>query len=196
MTIRAILFDAYGTLAHIARPTRPYLRLQRAARIPVAEFAQVLTQSISLEELARRHALSTELLAQAQADLEQECASITLYPDALPALSTLRARGLKVGICSNLALPYAAPLLALLPPLDATIWSFEAGYAKPHPQIYMQACRALGCLPHEVLMVGDTYKADVEGPRMVGMQARWLQREGGGDLTSLAQLIGVLDGIL
>ena len=61
-------------------------------------------------------------------------------------------------------------------PLDYYGWSFELDLIKPDRRIYEHVCDALGCVPHKVLMVGDTQAADVDGPRAIGMQAMLLDR--------------------
>jgi FMN phosphatase YigB (HAD superfamily) len=44
---------------------------------------------------------------------------------------------------------------------------------KPHPEIYHDALRALDLEPQEVVMVGDSLKADVAGAQALGMIAVW-----------------------
>ena len=80
-------------------------------------------------------------------------------------------------MCSNLAKPYALPVLSLLPfEFDAYAWSFEVGVVKPDHRIYNTVWQSLALSPGEVLMVGDTYEADCLGPRRVGMHAIHLAR--------------------
>lgn len=78
----------------------------------------------------------------------------------------------------------------LLPDLDAYLFSYELGAAKPDPEIYVATCTALGCRPREVLFIGDSRRCDFEGPRAFGMQAEWLDRKNG--LTLLDTLQGML----
>ncbi|MBL0720101.1 HAD-IA family hydrolase [Piscinibacter sp. Jin2] len=51
----------------------------------------------------------------------------------------------------------------------------EAGVAKPHPQIFQQACARLGSPPAAVLHIGDDLHADVLGARAAGLRAAWLR---------------------
>ena len=89
----------------------------------------------------------------------------------------LRDRGLKLALCSNLAEPYAAPILAQLgTPLDCYAWSFDVGAIKPDPRIYAYVLQQLGCAAEEVLFVGDSVEADLAGPTQVGMQALLLEQ--------------------
>jgi haloacid dehalogenase-like hydrolase len=70
----------------------------------------------------------------------------------------------------------------LRPFFDVTIFSYAVGLAKPDPEIYLQACRALGVLPRCALFVGDGIE-EVAGARAAGLAvsralwfaARWPQ---------------------
>jgi FMN phosphatase YigB (HAD superfamily) len=86
---------------------------------------------------------------------------------------------MKIAIASNLAQPYAEPLLRLLPfKRDAYAWSFEVGCLKPDPRIFQRTCEVLAIGPKDALMVGDTLEADYVGARAVGMRALHLERTG------------------
>jgi HAD superfamily hydrolase (TIGR01493 family) len=84
------------------------------------------------------------------------------YPDTAPTLRALRARGIKIGIVSNVPRDlrpiFAAHALADL--VDAFTHSFEVGAEKPDPAIFLRACEALGTRPGDTLMVGDHPIAD------------------------------------
>ena len=57
------------------------------------------------------------------------------------------------------------------------IVSEEAGYRKPDPRIFRDALEATGLTaPEEVMFVGDSPVADIEGARRFGMRAAWLRR--------------------
>jgi HAD superfamily hydrolase (TIGR01493 family) len=182
--IKAILFDVYGTLVEIRDKRAPFRRLLQigAGRGRTSEPGDahlIMGRPLSLLDAAAL--LGIELAdaerARLENDLRAELASIAPFPDTMPALQALKDQGFKLGLCSNLALDYAAPALAALPfELDAHVWSFDAGAIKPDPAIYAYACRALGYAPGEVLMVGDTPAADVDGPRAAGLQALLLGR--------------------
>lgn len=52
------------------------------------------------------------------------------------------------------------------------------GQAKPHPDIFLAACAALGVAPAEAVYVGDDILLDVQGAQQAGMRAVWLNRNG------------------
>lgn len=197
--VDAVVFDVYGTLVEITDKRAPFRRLlrigeQQGRPVSVGDAAALMSASLNLYAAAAQLSIVLEpgQLAQLEVDLHSEIASIRLFPDTAPTLQALRTRGIKLGLCSNLAADYADPIMRLLPlQLDAYTWSFEAGAIKPDPAIYRQACIALGCAPERVLMVGDTPAADVDGPRAVGMQSILLDRRQrhAGALPSLAALL-------
>ena len=202
--IKAILFDVYGTLVEIRDKRAPFRQLiqigARQGRKPgQRDAAIIMAQRVGLQEAAE--VLGIQLTdaerERLDSELRAEIASIASFEDTQPALQELKRRGFKLGLCSNLALDYAAPIESLLPfALDAHVWSFDAAAIKPDPAIYAHACRQLGCLPGEVLMVGDTPEADVAGPRAFGMQAVLLDRKqrfgNRNALPSLWELCGML----
>ena len=113
------------------------------------------------------------------AALDEELATIALYPDTLDTLRRVRDQGVKVAVASNLAMPYAAPLKALLGDLvDVWHFSFDTGAIKPERGFYAGLTAKLGCMPSELLMVGDTWRDDIVGAVDAGSRAQWINRNG------------------
>lgn len=200
--VRAVVFDVYGTIATINSKRSPFARLLQIGiakgRAKTEDDARTLmTKAWGLKEAA--DFLGIELtpaeLDSLEHDLETELDSIALYPDALPTIRALQRRGIKIAVCSNLAEPYAAPIKRLLPvQLDAYAWSFERQAMKPDRAIYEEVCEMLGCAARQILMIGDTQTADVDGPRRAGMQSILLDRNRSQDSKdSLSTLNGVLN---
>lgn len=200
--VKAVLFDAYGTLVEIRDKRAPFRQLlrigeQQGRLVRPQDAATLMSSPLGLRDAAQLLGirLAKDELARLESDLQAEIASIRLFDDAAPALRTLQERGFRIGLCSNLAAEYAGPVTALLPVgLDACIWSFEAGAIKPNQAIYRQACQALGFAPANILMVGDTLAADVDGPRQYGMQSILLDRlQSSPAQGTLGSLSGVAD---
>jgi phosphoserine phosphatase len=61
---------------------------------------------------------------------------------------------------------------------DAVVVSGELRSAKPDPAIYACALEALGALPGDAVMVGDSLANDVDGPVAAGLRGIWLNRTG------------------
>ncbi|GAA2690453.1 MULTISPECIES: HAD family hydrolase [Actinosynnema] len=76
------------------------------------------------------------------------------YPDALPVLTELRARGLRLGVLSNIGWDLRPALAAagVLELLDVVVLSCEHGMEKPDPALFAVARAEL---PGRVLYVGD-----------------------------------------
>ena len=84
----------------------------------------------------------------------------------------LREQRLKLALCSNLASPYGVVIRHTLPDYpDAEVLSYKVGAIKPEPAIYARVIEGLKVAPDKVLFVGDTVKADIEGPRAADMKA-------------------------
>jgi len=101
-----------------------------------------------------------------------------LYPDVLPAIRELRAVGLRLGILSDWGsnlLPIVDGL-GLTAELDFVIASGAVGLSKPDPAFFRLAATEAGVPPAEALMVGDSYRADIEGAQSAGMDAILIRR--------------------
>lgn len=192
MVLKAVAFDAFGTLVHIGERRSPYRQLirwaeehGRARRDGDANL--VMSRALDLRGAAVELGVTppSRLLDQWEKDLEDEVASIRLFPDSLDVIARLQQSGYLVGLCSNLAVPYGTPVRALLPMLNAYAMSYDAGAVKPQPRIYQFLLEKLGCIADEVLFVGDTVVADLEGPRAFGMQACLLNRSIGQTLADV-----------
>lgn len=101
-----------------------------------------------------------------------------VFPDVLPGLDALAARGLKLGVISNWD-ERLRPLLRQLKLaryFEVIIVSREVRALKPSPAIFRHAVRRLGMPPEAVLHVGDSFSADVRGARAAGLSALLLNR--------------------
>jgi FMN phosphatase YigB (HAD superfamily) len=117
------------------------------------------------------HGLGDAGLWELERELQAECASLGLRPGIKQMWAGLRRRSMRVGVCANLALPYRPPLRAALPDIRDTGCSYEVGLVKPDPAIFRLVCDRLELQPTEVLFVGNTSAADVDGPQAIGMPA-------------------------
>jgi putative hydrolase of the HAD superfamily len=105
---------------------------------------------------------------------------MVFFDDVIPALSNLKERGLILGLISNVDRDIA-PLyqeLGLSDWLQVMVTSQEAGFNKPHPEIFQAALKQAGVKPAEAIYVGDQYQTDVLGANKVGMLGVLLDRNG------------------
>ena len=184
--IHAICFDVFGTLLEITERRSPYRQfmtwMQSIGRQSRPDdVARIMSLSGGLEAIAGSFGVEppAELLALWNEELLVELASIRPFPDTLPALRKVQIAGYRIGVCSNLAFPYADVVRKLLPPMDAYAMSCELGVVKPSRAIYQALIDQLGCNANNVLFIGDTPIADVEGPLAFGMEARLINRKEG-----------------
>lgn len=219
--VRAVVFDAYGTLldwASAAERSRDALgerwrelaelwrtkQLQytwlRSLQGRYADFWQVTCDALDFALAALRiedPALRTRLL-----DLYRR---IDAYPDARGTLERLRARGRSTAILSNgtrRMLDEAAASAGLSPLLDAVLSVDEVGTYKPHPSVYRLASDRLRLAPDEILFVSangwDAFSAKAFGLRVAwcnraGQPAERLPSEPDAEVRSLAEVAGLLD---
>jgi putative hydrolase of the HAD superfamily len=104
--------------------------------------------------------------------------SYALYPETLNVLEGLKAKGYRLGIISNWGwhLPELCEKLAIAGFFDYIATSARVGYPKPRPEIFRHALTKMSAQPETSLHIGDTWSADVEGARGVGIFGLWLDR--------------------
>jgi HAD superfamily hydrolase (TIGR01549 family) len=92
-----------------------------------------------------------------------------LYPDVVPALTALRAAGLRLVVAGNQPPRALAALRAMDLPVDEIRNSAELGVEKPAPEFFAAAAELAGVAPHEVAYVGDRTDNDVLPAADAGM---------------------------
>jgi putative hydrolase of the HAD superfamily len=204
--VRAVFLDALGTLVELEPPwvsLRERVpaevsdeRLQMAIRAEMAyyrEHSQEGRDADSLADLRERCAelISNELGVEVSARDLVESIRFGAYPDAEPALRSLRERGMRLLAVSNWDCSLSAVLerCGLGELLDGVVTSAEVGASKPDPAIFRAALERAGSEPDQALHVGDTPEEDLAGARAAGIRALLIDRSGdGGDIASLAEI--------
>jgi putative hydrolase of the HAD superfamily len=185
----AVLFDAGDTLIRLTGSGTELLHdaaatLDRSLDPSAVSrvWQRVLDRSSTAEELAkgrdlstdRHRAVWTELYAAAGCEelapgLSRRLYELTVaaesweaYPDTVPTLDAVRARGLRVAVVSDTGfdLRPAMDRLGLTPYLDAVVMSYQQGVCKPAAAVFRTACDRLGVRPERALMVGDNPLTD------------------------------------
>jgi putative hydrolase of the HAD superfamily len=205
MATRAVFLDALGTMVELEPP---WIGLRQALGNGVsderlvagvkAEMAYYKDHSHegrdpeSLADLRRRCAdvLSRELGAAVDVETLVESIRFAPFADAAPALDGLRSRGLKLVCVSNwdCSLGTVLERCGLAHLLDGAVSSAEAGARKPDPAIFAPALELAGCGPGEALHVGDTREEDLDAAAAAGIRALLIDRDGGGDVSSLEEV--------
>lgn len=91
-------------------------------------------------------------------------------------LAELRARGARIAIVTNnIVTEQVAKMkrLELDTLVDALVVSEAVGASKPSREIFDAALRELGARADDAVMLGDSWKADVEGAVAAGLRAVW-----------------------
>lgn len=99
-----------------------------------------------------------------------------LYPDAIPCLGELRARGYRVLIAGNQPVESEAALQRLNVPADFIASSGGWGVAKPDPRFFDKVIEAAGVPPEDIAYVGDRLDNDVQPALAAGLRAVFLRR--------------------
>ena len=218
--LRAVVFDAYGTLFDVASAAERTRDLLGDRAGPLAElWRQKQLQYTWLRALMGRHAdfwqvtgdaldYALDALRIETPDLRRRLMEayerIGPCADAHAALTRLKAARLKIAILSNGAprMLAAAVRSAGMDGLVDDILSVEAvGVYKPHPSVYKLAIDRLGVWPAELGFVSAN-GWDAWGAKAAGLRVAWCNRSGlprerlGGapdaELASLSQLPAAL----
>lgn len=183
--VKAVIFDAFGTVLKIQRGSHPYRQILRQGRaqgrrVRAEDAKVIMTNPLRLREAAEHFGIMVpeDDLIRIQIALDDELQAIEPYEDAITAVQVLKSAGIKVAICSNLAMPYSTAIERLFPDLDAYGYSFAIGALKPHPRIYQTVLDQLGVAPDETWMIGDSQRCDRDGPTASGIKGHYLARTG------------------
>jgi putative hydrolase of the HAD superfamily len=199
-SIRAIFFDAVGTLIHpeplvaavYAAVARRHGSSRREDEIAVrfsAAFAREETwdreqglRTSEAREVMRWRRIVAEVLDDVN---DPEGCFEELYehfavpgnwscsPDTREVLATLDKRGYFLGLASNYdrRLRRVVAGLAELRPIRQVVISSEVGWRKPAQEFYAALCASVAFSSDQVLLVGDDLVNDYEGAQAAGCPA-------------------------
>jgi 2-haloacid dehalogenase len=199
--IRAVIFDAYGTLLdihaamarHADRLGPTWRQISADWRAKQVEYAWVrslvgpahhrdfwrLTQE-ALEVVAEVHGITDTVL---KADILASYRRLDAYPEVADMLRALKARGMACAILSNgepEMLNEAVIAAGIAPLLDAVL-SFESVRVfKPDPRVYRLAARRFNLAPREMGFVSAN-AWDAFGAYELGFRSIRINRTGAPD---------------
>jgi putative hydrolase of the HAD superfamily len=203
--MKALLLDALGTLVQL-EPPAPALSTELSDRISVEVSGPACERAIAAE-IAYYRAHFDEGRDQASVDaLRRRCADVLAaalpevtgldpdgwleillaslrfspFPDAAPALATLRARGARLVVVSNWdwSLHGVLERVGLGSLVDGIVTSAEVGARKPAGAIFARGLKLAGVRPGEAVHVGDSVEDDIAGARAAGIAPVLIRRDG------------------
>lgn len=203
--ISCVTLDLFGTLIKFGVQHHPFRQLLKWARengrqVLPDDARTVMTINGGVDAISHGLGINPprELVQKIESQIEDELSSLTLFDDVIPTLNALQSRGIRIGLCSNLAQPYGAVIGRLLADFNLEQFlSYELGAIKPEAQIYESILSRFNCEPDQCLFIGDTFEADYAGPIAVGMKALHLTRSGATQphqISSLVDMLAHLDG--
>ena len=177
MKTKSIIFDLYNTLLYTEYKAKPYLNLFRTLGLTKEEMNfwrdKVMSENFSFEEL--KEAIrpgSNVYTTQYEYDVKEENESTHLFDDTEFVLNELSKR-YDLYLISNIATPYKECFynLGLERWIKDPIFSCDVGYSKPDPNIYKIVIERSGLQPGQLLMIGDSVRADYEGALNCGIKS-------------------------
>jgi 2-haloalkanoic acid dehalogenase type II len=151
-------------------------REETAAAHPQMRHDFTFLRKQTLREHAREFGYAEAMVEEAFDAFIQARNEVELYADVLPALEQLGKR-YRLFTASNGNADLGKIGIAHF--FERTIAARHVGALKPDPAIFRKVIEGTDLQPHEVVYVGDDPQLDVAGARGAGMQAIWVDRQGG-----------------
>ena len=193
--IRALCFDAYGTLYDVFSVTALCEELFAGHGNALAQLWRVKQLQYSMmRSLMGRHrdfwqltldglvyaarSLQLDLTADKRERLMNAYLSLNAFPDVKPGLQALKKQGLRLAVLSNgepKMLEAAARSAGIAELLDANLSVEEVRIGKPSPRVYNLGAERLGVRNAELGFVSSN-SWDVAGAASAGLNTFWIQR--------------------
>lgn len=195
--LRALVFDAYGTLfnVHSVMTTcealfpgkgRELSQLWRAKQLEYSWLRSLMGRYVDFNQVTREslqfacQALALTYSDTVLAELNQAYRTLALFDDTLLTLEQLRRQqpAVKLAILSNGAAEMLNAVVAynkLDDMLDAVLSVDEVGIFKPDPRVYQLGCDRLGIDRDQIGFVSSN-GWDAAGAKSFGFTTFWINR--------------------
>lgn len=189
MTIRAVIFDFFGTLVEdfVASTRQLTPDLATAVNAPHEPFLELWRKTTNLRidgtfqsiEAAVEHVCAAigvqptneELTKAVEIRLHQIRRALKPNRDAVATLQALKQSGYKIGLLSNcsIEIPILWPESPFAQLIDSAVFSSREHLKKPDPRIFDLACKRLGEIPHQSLYIADGENHELSVARSIGL---------------------------
>jgi 2-haloacid dehalogenase len=194
MPVKAVTFDAYGTLLRnenlMLIPRR--IVADHGLRVPIEDvyrsWIDLYYEATQVPPFRTLREIQGEVFSRVlrQFDAGADAApyvdlffqlttNVELYPETIEVLNALGH--VRSAIVSNADHEHLAAWTFTLPVQFILVSETVRAY-KPHRLVFQRALEQLGLQPHEVLHVGDSDVDDVRGAKALGLQVAWVNRDG------------------
>jgi len=195
--LRALVFDAYGTLfnVHSVMTTcealfpgkgRELSQLWRAKQLEYSWLRSLMGRYVDFNQVTREslqfacQALALTYSDTVLAELNQAYRTLALFDDTFSTLQQLRRQhpAVKLAILSNGAAEMLNAVVAynkLDDMLDAVLSVDEVGIFKPDPRVYQLGCDRLGVDRDQIGFVSSN-GWDAAGAKSFGFKTFWINR--------------------
>lgn len=150
-------------------------RMSLAREHPQLAHHMTWLRTEALRRLAVRHA-HDPTVGEAAFDVFKAARNeVEVYADVTPSLQRLAQR-FRLATFSNGNADVGT--MSIGSHFELNLNAESVGYAKPHVEAFLAISRALCLPPQDILYVGDSPQADVQGALEAGCRAVWVNRQG------------------
>jgi putative hydrolase of the HAD superfamily len=187
--IKLIAFDFWGTLAikrnpffHFSEEIKKEFEINLSKEKISTLYQETVqvkyweSQADAFTEFARRLKISPtkDNIVKLIGIRNKSENGILVFDFVIPLLKKLREKRYKIAIISNCSMFTYQTIKKetnLLKYIDYEHFSFQAGYTKPNPQIYLELQRKAKVFNNEMIMIGDDFENDFKAPKKLGINA-------------------------
>ena len=197
MSLKAVLFDLYGTVAFLKHP----LSGRVVSDFLVSRGYDVYPQALDaawryvgfidypkygfnswrawLKRIAYRLGIKIDIQTIKEWSDFYKDQNWKLYPDAEEAFTEAKNVQLKTTVVTSIAkFMYINALKPILDKIDLLVDAFTFHCEKSNPKIYRETLKTINVKPKQAVMIGDEPYVDVFIPKKLGIHTIFLNRQG------------------